>query len=391
MKRSIFITLFSVTCFCIFYGIRYVQNPVATCSAVTEIYENKIDTSGYIVRDEQVYTAPAQGTIYHYISEGTRVKKNRVLSTVYSEGVSEETLNELNNVSSKIAELEANGSEHTVTGVSSQEDIDNIKNNIIKAKSSGDISKVPEYKAQIKGIITGDVSSSQTEDLTQLNARKQALEHSLRSSKNDIYSQMAGIFSKNVDSLENVLTPNSIKSYKLADYNSLADTVKEYNSKAASGQPVCKVVNNHTWYVMLTVSREEAQKLKTGREVKLRFGYLPGVETKATIDYISTEDGTADRNVVVVKCDQYKEGIFSLRFSQIELILESYEGYRVPISAIRVSEDQRGVIVNNFGKPIFKPCEVIYTDEIGQTAIITPITGGNNILRELDNIIVGEK
>ncbi len=391
MKKSIFITLLSVVCFCVFYGIRYVNNPVATCSAVSEVYENKIDTSGYIVREEQVYTAPAQGTIYHYISEGTRVKKNRVLSTIYSQGVSEETLNELNNISSRIAELKSGNAAYTVTGVSNEEDIENIKNNIIKAKSSGQISKIPEYKSQIKGIITGDTSSVQVDDLAQLNARKESLEHSLRSSKNDIYSQMAGIFSKNVDSLENVLTPQSIKSYKLADYNSLADTVKEYNSNASSGQPVCKVVNNHTWYVMLTVRREEAQNLKVGREVKLRFGYLPGVETKASVDYISTEDSETNRNVVVLKCEQYKEGIFSLRFSEIELILESYEGYRVPISAIRVLDGKRGVVVNNYGRQIFKPCDVIYTDASGQTAIIAPVTDTTNILREYDNIVVGEK
>lgn len=393
MKKSVFGVLLCVICFCVFYGIRYLENPVATQTAVSEVYENKIDTSGYIVRDEQVYNAPAAGTIYHYIQEGTRVKKNRVLSTVYSANVSEETLQELNNVSSKIEELlQSSAAGYTVAGVSNEEDIENIKNNIIKAKNSNDITKISDYKTQIKGIITGDIQSAQGDNLEQLKIRRQEIETSIQSSKNDIYSQIAGVFSKNVDGLETVLTPSSIMSYKLSDYNAVPEAVKENKSQAAAGQPVCKVVNNHTWYVMMTVDRETAKNLKTGRKVKLRFDYLPGIEADAVIEYISTEDGETNQNVVAVKCEQYKEGVFSLRFSKIELILESYEGYRVPVSAIRLSEDnQRGVIVNNMGKQIFKPCSVIYTDTVGQTAIITPLRGSANLLREYDNIVVGEK
>ncbi len=395
MKKSISFILLGVICFCIFYGIRYLENPVETQVAISEIYENKIDTSGYIVRTEQVYNAPASGTVYHYIQEGTRVGKNRVLSTVYTGAVSEETLNELNNINKKIAELEnsVEGSSAYMTGgMNSEEDIENIKNNIIKAKTNHNISKIAEYKAQINGIITGDVQNTAAEDLETLQSRKNSLEASLKSVKNDIYSQMSGVFSKNVDSLEELLTPKTVMSYKVADYNGLADAVKEYKTTASTGQPVCKVVNNHIWYVMMTVDRETAQNLKIGRKVKLRFNYLPGIEAEASVEYISTEDSETEKNVIVVKCEQYKEGVFSLRFSGIELILESYEGYRIPVSALRVADSgERGVLVKSAGAQVFKPCNVIYTDTVGGTVIVSPVSGSQNMLREYDNIVIGEK
>ena len=391
MKKTITFVLFSVLCFCIFYGVRYIENPVQSQAAVLEVYESKIDTAGYIVRTEQVYNAPATGTIYHYVQEGTRVKKNRVLSTIYTGNVSEETLKELENLNKRIADLESAGSNYTVSGLSSEEDIENIKNNIISARQGGNVSKIESYKAQINGIITGTVQEQQTDDINALREKKQSLEASIQSSKSDIYSQMSGVFSKNVDGLENVLTPKNVMSYKLSDYTGIADMVKEYKNQASSGQPVCKVVNNHIWYVLLTVDKNAAKDLQTGQNVKLRFRKLPGIEADATVEYISTEESETEKNVVALKCEQYKEGVFSTRFSEMELILESYEGFRVPVSAIRLNDGKTGVIVKNGVSPVFKECKVIYTDTASQTVIISPSGGGANLLREYDNIVVGEK
>ena len=63
MKKSMLIILAVVLGVCIFSGIRYIENPVATQIAVSEVYENKIDTSGYLVFTEQVYGAPVEGSV----------------------------------------------------------------------------------------------------------------------------------------------------------------------------------------------------------------------------------------------------------------------------------------------------------------------------------------
>lgn len=394
MKKSIYFILIVVVCFCIFYGIRYVENPVETQTAILEVYENKIDTAGYIVRTEQVYNAPASGKVYHYIQEGTRVGKGRVLSTVYTGDVSEEALQELNGINQKIAEIETEGevTSYMAGGNNSEEDIENIKNNIISAKRNRKIDKIANYKAQINAVITGDSKAEGAVSLEDLIAKKNAVEASIVSPKNDIYSQISGVFSKNVDSLENILTPKDVLTYKLADYESLAETAKENKDSADSGQPVCKVVNNHEWYVMTTVAREQSDEVKVGKKVKMRFGYLPGVTANGRIEYISQEDSNTDKMVVVIKFEEYCEGVFSLRFSEMELILESYEGYRIPVSALRVTEDgKKGVLVKEAGAQVIKPCNVVYSDTVGQTVIITPVSGSKNLLRDNDSIVIGEK
>ena len=64
MKKSVYIVLAVVLGICIFYGIRYIENPAATQIAISEVYENKIDTSGYIVYTEQARRTPIAKAAY---------------------------------------------------------------------------------------------------------------------------------------------------------------------------------------------------------------------------------------------------------------------------------------------------------------------------------------
>jgi putative membrane fusion protein len=377
--------------FCTFYGIRYIRRPEKSQLAVSEIYENKVMTSAYIIKTEQVYNAPADGRIFHYLSEGTKVKKNNALMTVYTGDVSEQTLAELNSINQKIAELQNSNTSYSL-GSNSQENIDIIKGNIIKAANRNELGSIENYKLQINSIATGSIQDMRQSDISVLESKKQSIESSLQSAKSDIYSQMAGIYSKNVDGLEEMLTPKAVMEYKAKDYDNIKEPLEKPQNAVTAGQPVCKVVNNQTWYVMTSVKTDIADKISKGQKVTLRFSQLPGIEAKGTVEYISKEDSNADKNVVVIKCEQYKEGVLSLRFTGIELVLESYEGYRVPISAIRIVDGERGVMVRTESGTFFRKCRVLYTDIQDQTVIISKDFNDNKgQLAESDSIIIGER
>ena len=392
MKKSVYVILVCIAVFFTFYGIRYVSRPIKSQPAISETYENKIITTGYIVKTEQVYNASADGRIYHYIQEGTKVKKNSLLSTVYTGNVSEQTLAELNSINKKIAELQSTSGSAYSFGSNSQENIDIIKNNIIKAANKNELSDIESYKAQINSIVTGDVKDIKTSSIDALEEKKQALESSIDSSKNDIYSQVAGVFSKNVDGLEDSLTPKEIMNYRLADYESIKEPLLKTQMSVTAGEPICKVVNSQTWYVMTAVKAENAEKIQTGQKIKLRFTELPGIEADGTVVYISAEDSKTEKNVVIIKCELYKEGVLSLRLTGIELVIESYEGYRVPMSAIRNSDGAQGVMVRTEAGTFFRKCKILYTDVSDQTVIISSeFDDTKGMLKESDRIIVGEK
>ncbi|MBR4173377.1 MAG: hypothetical protein IKR46_03290 [Clostridia bacterium] len=82
----------------------------------------------------------------------------------------------------------------------------------------------------------------------------------------------------------------------------------------------------------------------------------------------------------------------SLRKTGVELVLESYEGYRVPISAIRTKDGVKGVMVRTENGTNFRKCKILYTDIADQTVIIAKeFEDTKGILKETDSIIVGEK
>ena len=240
--------------------------------------------------------------------------------------------------------------------------------------------------------MTGDVKDIKTSSVDELEEKKKMLEMSIDSAKNDIYSQMAGIFSKNVDGLEGTLTPEDIMNYRVAEYDVIKEADYKPQMTVAAGEPICKVVNSQTWYVMTAVKAESAAKMQNGQKIKLHFTELPGIEAEGRVVYISSEDSNTDRNVVIIKCEQYKEGVLSLRFTGIELILESYEGYRVPMSAIRISDGVKGVMVRTESGTFFRKCKILYTDIADQTVIISKeFDDTKGILKETDSIVIGEK
>ena len=392
MKKSAYFILFCLLLFCLFYGIRYINRPERAVKAESEIYENKIITSGYIIKTEEVYGAPVSGRIYHYIAEGTKVKKNSILSAVYTGSISEQTLAELNGINKRIAELKNSASDSYSFGANRQENIDTIKNNIIRASITNDLSAIETYRSQINSIVTGSAQDTPTESIESLESKKQALENSIEAGKNDIYSQMAGVFSKNIDGLEGTLTYNLVKDYKIKDYEGISQGEPADDTTVIQGQPVCKVINNNLWYVMLAVKSENAEKIKKGQKLKLRFSETPGIEAEGVVDYISSEDSDTDKNVVIIKFEQYREGVLSLRRVGLEIILESYEGYKLPISAIRIVKNEKGVMVRSDAGTSFRKCKVLYTDVEDQTVIISNDFDDNKgRLKETDSIIVGEK
>ena len=261
-----------------------------------------------------------------------------------------------------------------------------------KCANKNELSEIENYKAQINGIVTGDVKDIRTSSLEALEAKKQSLESSIQSSKIDIYSQTAGIFSKNIDGLEDVLTPKEVVNYHIAEYETIREPNPQKQMTVTEGEPICKVVNSQNWYVMTAIKTENAGKLQKGQKVKLRFTELPGIEADGTVYYISPEDSKAEKNVVLIKCEQYKDGVLSLRLTGVELVMDSYEGYRVPMSAIHNIDDEKYVMVRMDSKTVSRKCKILYTDVNDQTVIISKqFEDTRGMLKETDSIIIGEK
>lgn len=394
MKKSIIIIIIAVVTVICVYAAKYLDKPVETVSARVTEYEESTTADAYLVREESVYTAEKSGTFYTYESEGARVGKNRLIATVYDGIVDSQSLQEINNLNKKIAEIEEYEKNNGFMKDNSDSEtrLKNLKNEIISAAEKKDVSQMSKIKSGIKEIVSGVETETASESAEELQRRKNTAEAGLGKSKADIYSDCSGVFSTIIDGLENELTVDGLDGYTLEDFDALAEKDIETSAKSTvlSGEAVCKVTDNHTWYVM--AKTDNSLNLKKDQTVILRFDSIPGVEAEANVLRVAANDESGE-SLVIFECEKYIEGIFSLRQSSIEIVAKSYSGYKIPISALRVKEDgTQGVMVKYGVNEIFKPCEVIFTNKTDDTVIINAVTDGvANPLEQFDKIVIGEK
>ncbi|MBR0028194.1 MAG: hypothetical protein IJP58_06075 [Clostridia bacterium] len=58
------------------YGIKYALTPVNTQEIEYTTHENSVSGEGYVIREEWLMTARNEGTFYHAINDGDRIKKD---------------------------------------------------------------------------------------------------------------------------------------------------------------------------------------------------------------------------------------------------------------------------------------------------------------------------
>ncbi|MBS7299049.1 MAG: hypothetical protein KIG65_08225 [Eubacteriales bacterium] len=401
MKKLITVILAAGLCTFVYFLISYIQAPVSTISAYSVTYEDVVSGDAFLVRKETVYTAQQGGTAYSYAREGSRVGNNRRICTVYSGEIDEAILRELGSINAKITELGSvvvDNSGFTSDGGSTEQRLLQLQEDIEAAAAENNIQKIAECKEEIQQLTSGAAVVSNADRLAELTAERSRLESQILNPRQDIYSTEAGIYSTKIDGYENILDVNTVAEFNVQKFGEIKpeeyknDKPEDFVGDTIAGNPACKIINNHEWYILTLVEREKIGDMKKGDKVEVRFDKLPGEQVEASVVSVSAEPEGQNKTVVVLKCESFSEGAFSIRATGIEIIRSSYSGFEVPIHAIRVSDGQNGVMVRVGGSDVFKPCKVIYQDEDSEKAIIVPDTEDlKKELNEYDMIILGEK
>lgn len=394
MKKSIFLIILAAVGATVFYGVRYLKTPVSAETAVVVKYEEVVTGPAFVVRNETVHTAPSNGTFYAYAVDGNRVGKNRRIASVYEGTVNTDMLQELNNIDKKIeiAEVQSSTKQiETSDSASEESKIADRRNDIIDAVYDGDIESISGYKDEIKNIRNGNSDDGDVSELDKLREKRTSLESKIGRARVDIFSNNSGVFVASVDGYEDKLVPSEIANLTVAEFDALGTPEKAIGKTMVNiGDAVCKVVSNDIWYAAVKIKADTLSKdYGAGSSVTVRFGSVPSSEVNAQIYSVSEEEN--GEVIVCIKCDKYLDGIFSERYCDTEIVLKSYQGFKVPIYAIRVEDGQKGVEVEKGLETVFKPCEIVYTNEKEEFVIINSVEGASKQIEVSDRIVIGEK
>lgn len=395
MKRYLWVYIL-ITVFVAIWGIRALSHePIVTQTVRSVEYENKISASGYIVRDETVYKANSAGMAEAVYQNEERVAKGRRIATIYTDGIDEQTKQALDTLNAKIRRLEKKTAQTSNVNVdlsSAEEKIGASVAALVEMTQTGNFEELDLIQTEIAGYVhigEGDAQVNPAKEaLSDLYAQKAALEASVQSAKQDVYSTIAGIFVSETDGYEESLTPQTMQSMTVADFKNMDIEHAAYVPESLNaGDRVCKIVDNTKWYFSTLLRTEVLGELEVGSQVWLRFPEKSNDRIAAKIAHISAEEN--GEAVVLVSCSEYVEGIYSRREASCEIVTRVYDGFQIPQTAVRVDEEgNTGVFVNVSGMVHFRNIRILYQTD---STVIAAKSNENGYLKQYDAVIIGGK
>lgn len=374
----------------LYFGIqiyRYYSNPFSTTLTYQASAENSIPMTGWLVRDEETFHSDA-ATVTHSLREGERVGFHQTVAMAYDSDQALNTVTEIGNLELQLQQLEFALTSYLDADAALKLD-SSITGSILALRQNlagGDYSSASSDVSTLKAAILKSSHSYESAEEVQENitAVKQQLD-SLRSSltgAEPITAPRSGTYSSVCDGYEYVLTPDFLSGVT----PSALDNVKA----AGNNGNVGKLIYGDTWYYTAAVDARAAESLRAGQFVTLRLAKGMTQDVPVQVASISREED--GRVAVVLSCDEFLAQTTQLRHQAAELILDSFQGLRVPTTALRLDEDgQSGVYCVVGVSARFKPVSVVYQGD-GYT-LVRPAANaaGSAILRSGDEVIVTAK
>ena len=394
MKKIFIIVLIVAAVVLAGFGLHYIVSPIDSQRLEYTTQEHSINTNGFIIRDEWVMYTRSAGTVYHSVGEGERVARDSVIGALFYGDVPEDTINELTVYDNKIKNARRNAGDGALAEMDSTTVENNIyerENKIIAAAEDNDILSITQYKNDINSLRQNGTLSldSSVEDLE---AQKWWTLEDIGVARENITASISGVFTTYTDGYESLLTPADIPNYDVAYFESLSQSpeMRQISNHADAGGAVCKIVNNHEWYVMMSISSDIVADCRKGDSVKMRFNNMAGIVVDGEIYCISEEQN--GRNVVTVKCSTYVENALSYRLVDVDLIFQSYSGYKIPVYAVRTEEDGRKKVIGTVGSRQYDCyCDILFTNTASGYVIVESSEDAVNKLSQMDGILVGER
>lgn len=319
-----------------------------------EVREGSIlkDTAytGFIVRNEKVISAEADGYINYFAPEGAKAGAKTRIYTLspekldFGDADNEETTElsseEQASLLVKTQSFSENFNEEQYSDVYT---LKNSISNVLESKSS------QSRQAQLDAMVGEGVEGLQVYT---------ASDDGLIIYSTDGYEETAL-----KDVTEDMIAKN--------DYEK--SSVKN-NTQIKAGEPVYKVVTDDTWTIVILLNDDTAQELAETKTVRIRFAKDNETTTADFVIY-----NTKDANFGFLTLESSMVRYAEERYLDIELILEDESGLKIPKSSVTkkkfytVSKDyvteggnssETGVLIDNGGENAeFKTVEVYYCDK----------------------------
>lgn len=336
-------------------------NPVKTVTAVHIAAEDSIATEGFIVRNERLVSGTYSGVVEMQIAEGERAAKGDVVAYIYSNQGVLDKVHKRKELSERIARLEmlANQGNEVVDLKSVDNSIVKMSEELIEYYQNNDASRMYTSIENLKNkTLSREYVYRDRSDLKTVidGLKKERTAIGNVSANKAIYAPVPGYYSGQSDGYEAVLSCDKIEELTPAEFKRIDESI---SMNSQNDGTLGKIISEFYWYYTAILNTEDAEFLREGKSATISFEGAMYPRVKSVVEWISApQDGKV---CVAFRVDE-QIGKFTLaRKLPAEIVVNTYEGLKVPREALRMNEDGvQGVYCLIDSQVKFKPVKTIF-------------------------------
>lgn len=323
--------------------------------------------TGYIFRSEEVITTKYSGTPDYAVSDGERVGVDELLCDIYA-SVSDEIRMQIEDIDREIALLEAAVDTGVITtGLpEALDDADSRYAEIMKLLSAGNY---PDAASLSDSFLTAlnriDALENGTGDIklriSSLYAERSGLIATYGKKTGSINADSVGYFFRDCDGYESIFDPDLLDDIT---FGAFAELTAE--SPADISGCIGKMLDEAKWYLCVPLDSENARGFTEGKKYNIVYNDNGGRTLSMTLERLVLDledhdsDGDRAEALLVFSTKEMPKSFKYFRTQDVSIEYASYQGYRIPLSAVRYYDGMTGVYTLNGGYVFFRQIDIIY-------------------------------
>lgn len=355
-------------CIILYFVYQIVQmnsNPYKTELALEREIQNSIETTAFVVRDEEYITAEnTTGTVVSIAEDGKRVGNGEDVAVVFKNSDSAAAYVRINELQKEIEYYEQLKNRVGVgtNAPSSYTDlIDSACIDFISASREEIGSEFEDALIDLRDAVTARQLAVGEEivveaKLSKLQAELVSLQ-TLAEGYTTVAAHSSGYYIGSVDGYENAIAYKDCTEVTCAQISSLLSAQKQETSSDVMG----KLVDSFDWYFLCNVPYNDSGEIEVGNTVSVNVPNTAVGTIKCKVVYKSDKDG--EQVAVVLKCNIMNRDVANLRIADIEIITDEFTGFRINNDAIREVDGEKGVYVQRGNIIQFKKIKIVYSTE----------------------------
>lgn len=364
------------------YAWNALTDNTSTATLYTHTAEERIESTGWFFRDEVRLEESALRTEV-LCAEGERVGKGDAVVRLYANNQGYELQQELDEAQTTLAGLQyiLSRTGQSADTMALDEDIVDTFTSLRAAAAGGELDDLSDDADELRSLIfrrdyTYNGTDALTAQIDQVEARIDALTAQTGGAYETVKAPAAGLYSAQVDGYESVCTLAELEGIKPSDLDGL-----ENKGQGANSSCVGKVITSSGWYFACNLTKEQARSVYEELKVTLRFADSSREFVAEVISVSDEEDG---RVTAVFFSHAYASQVTALRKQNVDIIIGSATGFRVPKRAVRVAEDGTlGVYRVSGAQAQWKAITILWEEEDYYLIVQAPKVDENGNVLEL--------